>query len=197
MLELNRLFFALWPGESVRASCSEAARDLRVRMQPSGYLSAPERYHITLLFLGDTVSPEQQVLALQAAASVHAPPFNLKLDSASSFRNKQIPWWLGPREPPVELNLLQERLHEAMTAARVVPERMRFVPHLTILRDARTPLPTTAIKPVEWKVDEFVLLRSRLDVQPMRYEILGRWPLNGTRGGGDDRTPPVRQLDLW
>ncbi|MGV2481500.1 UNVERIFIED_CONTAM: RNA 2',3'-cyclic phosphodiesterase, partial [Salmonella enterica subsp. enterica serovar Weltevreden] len=84
-------------------------------------------------------------------------------DSASSFRNKQVPWWLGPREAPAELGLLHERLHETMTAARVIPERMRFVPHLTILRDARAPLPTTTIRPIEWRVEEFVLVRSRLD----------------------------------
>lgn len=193
MLELNRLFFALWPGDAVRAACFDAARELRVKMQPSGYLSAAERYHLTLLFLGDTVTPEQQAIALQAAATLRAAPFTITLDNASSFRNKQIPWWLGPRDPPPALNLLHDRLHETMTAARVVPERMRFVPHLTILRDARTPLPTTAIKPIEWKVEEFVLVRSRLDVQPLRYEILGRWPLNGAA----EAVPPVRQLDLW
>lgn len=193
MLELNRLFFALWPDPSVRAACHEAARELRVKMQPAGYLSAAERYHLTLLFLGDTVPPEQEAAALQAAGRLRAPPFTLRLDSASSFRNKQVPWWLGPREAPPELGLLHERLHETMTAARVIPERMRFVPHLTILRDARAPLPTTAIRPIEWRVEEFVLVRSRLDETPMRYDIIGRWKLDGETG------PALRaaQLDLW
>jgi len=45
-------------------------------------------------------------------------------------------------------------------------------------------------------VDEFVLLRSRLDQKPMSYEILGRWKLEG----GDDTPPPPpvqKQLGLF
>ena len=134
MLKLNRLFFALWPGEEQRRACDEAARELRLKMQPGGYLSSPERYHITLLFLGDTVSPEAEAAALKAAARVRAAPFALNLELASSFRaNKKIPWWLGPRETPPGLTQLYDRVNEAMLSAKVLPERMKFVPHLTIL----------------------------------------------------------------
>ncbi|AXQ30255.1 RNA 2',3'-cyclic phosphodiesterase [Solimonas sp. K1W22B-7] len=195
MLKLNRLFFALWPGEAERRACDEAARELRLKMQPGGYLSSPERYHITLLFLGDTVSPESEAAALRAAAKVRAAPFALNLELASSFRaNRKIPWWLGSRETPPGLTQLYERINEAMLAARVLPERMKFVPHLTVLRDARIPLPATPIRPVAWNVDEFVLLRSRLDQKPMSYEILGRWALDGT---DEPPAPAQQQLGLF
>ena len=197
MRELNRLFFALWPGEAQRRACDEAARDLRLKMQPGGYLSSPDRYHITLLFLGDTVSPETEAAALKAAAKVRAAPFAMNLELASSFRaNKKIPWWLGPRETPPGLTQLYDRLNEAMLAARVLPERMKFVPHLTILRDAQVSLPVTPIKPVVWNVDEFVLLRSRLDQKPMSYEILGRWKLDGN-AQEPPAPPPQKQLGLF
>lgn len=195
MLKLNRLFFALWPDEAVRHACEAAARELRVKMQPAGYLSNPERYHMTLLFLGDTVSEEAEQAACQAAGRLKAPPFTLTLDIASSFRNKQVPWWLGPRETPAALTRFYERLNETMLAARVLPERMKFAPHLTILRDAQQPLPVTAIKPVAWPVQDFVLLRSRLDLKPVRYEIVGRWALDGA---AEAPPPPSKpQLDLW
>jgi 2'-5' RNA ligase len=192
MLKLNRLFFALWPDDAVRRACAEAARELRLKMQPSGYMSNPERYHITLLFLGDTVPPEQEQAAIEAAAAVRAAPFQLNLDSAGSFRNRQVPWWLAPRESPRALAELYESLHEAMMAARVVPDRMKFVPHLTVLRDAHKALPSTAIKPVEWPVRDFVLVRSRLDLQPVRYEIVESWPLKAEPG-----VSPPGQLGLW
>lgn len=191
-VELNRLFFALWPSDDVRAACDAAARDLKMRMQPGGYLSAAERYHLTLLFLGDAVSPEKEAAAVQAAARFRGAPFDLLLDHAGSFRNRQIPWWLGAREVPPELPRLHDRLRETLVRAEVVPERMKFVPHLTILRDAQAPLPTTAIKPVRWRVEEFVLVRSRLDARPMHYELLGRWPLNGA-----PEPEPDAQLSLW
>jgi 2'-5' RNA ligase len=191
-IELNRLFFALWPTDEVREACARAARDLKIRMQPGGYLSAAERYHLTLLFLGDAVSPEKQAAALAAASRFRGAPFELLLDHAGSFRNRQIPWWLGARELPRELNQLHDRLRETLVRADATPDRMKFVPHLTILRDAQAPLPTTAIKPVRWKVEEFVLVRSRLDLRPMHYELLGRWPLNGAA-----EPEPAAQLDLW
>lgn len=194
--ELNRLFFALWPDDDVRNACTQAARDLKIRMQPTGYLSAAQRYHMTLLFLGDHVAADKEAAARQAAAAVRAAPFELKLDHAGSFRNnRQIPWWLGAREPPPGLQSLYERLRESMTRAGVTPERMRFVPHLTVLRDPRMTLPVTAIRPVIWPVTEFVLIRSHVDRSPVEYELLDRWPLDAAP---DAVQPlPTAQLDLW
>ncbi len=189
----NRLFFALWPGDIVREASHQAARDLKLRMQPSGNLSSPARYHITLLFLGDQVPADKEAAALQAATTVRAAPFELRLDHAGSFRNpRQVPWWLGAREMPSGLQVLYERLREALGRAGVPPERMRFVPHLTILRDQKMILPTTAIKPIAWSVDEFVLIRSHVERQPAEYELLGRWPLTAA-----PEPDPAAQLNLW
>ena len=191
--ESNRLFFALWPGEAVREASHQAAKDLKLRMQPSGYLSSPARYHITLLFLGDQVPADKEAAALQAASGVRAAPFDLRLDHAGSFRNpRQVPWWLGAHEAPPGLQALYERLREAMARAGVTPERMRFAPHLTILRDPKMILPTTAIKPISWSVEEFVLIRSHVERQPVQYELLGRWPLTAAQ-----EPDPAAQLNLW
>jgi 2'-5' RNA ligase len=190
--ELNRLFFALWPTDSVRSECAQAARELKIRMQPGARLSAAERYHMTLLFLGDYVAGDKQEAALRAASTVRSAPFEMKLDHAGSFRNpRDIPWWFGVRDQPPALKTLYERLREAMIGAGVTPDRMRFTPHLTILRDPKLALPPTAIKPINWLVNEFVLIRSRLDLKPMEYELLGRWTLT------DGAQPTAPQMDLF
>lgn len=194
-LEPNRLFFALWPPDAVRTAAADAARGLRMRMQPGGYLAKPERYHLTLLFLGDAVPAREEAAALEAAGRVRAVPFTLQLDHAGSFRNRHIPWWLGMREPPPQLSQLYEKLREAMRRADVTIDRMRFAPHLTILRDAHQPLPQTPVAPIDWNVDEFVLVRSRLDLNPVEYELLGRWPLLGD-GGEPAPTAGDAQLSL-
>lgn len=195
MAEPNRLFFALWPDDAVRTACAQAARDLKLRVQPGGYLIRPERYHITLLFLGDFVPAEKEAAARQAASLLRAAPFTLALDRAGSFsRNRQIPWWLGTRETPVGLSALYHDLREALVGAGVQPDRMKFVPHLTVIRDAHRALPDTAIKPVSWGVKEFVLIRSLLQRQPVEYELLGRWPLvEGAQAPG--KSPA--QMNLW
>ena len=192
MAELNRLFFALQPMGEVRNACAEAARDLKLRAQPGGYLSAPDLLHITLLFLGDFVPEAQQQLAVHAAGRVRSAPFTLRLDQASSFRNnRQIPWWLGPRERPPALDELYRRLREAMSEAGVSVDRMKFVPHLTVIRDAQRALADTAIKPIAWEVQEFVLLRSLLNQRPVVYEVLGRWSLI------EGAAPAAAQLKLF
>lgn len=184
---INRLFFALWPPDPVRDACAAAARELSMRMQPGGRALPAARYHMTLLFLGSTVAPEKEAAARQAASLVHASPFVLRLDHAGSFRSRQIPWWLGAHETPPELVQLHERLRAALLRAGVTPDRRQLVPHLTILRDARRVLPQTAIAPIKWPVDAFVLVRSRLDRKPVDYEVIGRWPLRGGAGSGPDQ----------
>ncbi|MGH8506859.1 MAG: RNA 2',3'-cyclic phosphodiesterase [Stenotrophobium sp.] len=189
----NRLFFALMPDAVARTACEAAVRDLKLRMQPQGRWINAQRYHMTLLFLGDEVTPEQEQKALAVAHRVSSPPFMLTLNQALGFRNREIPWVLTPQEVPLELTQLHDRLRDALRAAAVPPERLRFSPHLTVLRNGGQMLPLTRIGPVSWQVDEFVLIRSVLRQQPAQYQILGRWPLNGV--AGPDRTPA--QMNLW
>lgn len=174
----NRLFFALWPDEFTRKACAEAARQLRLRMQPRGAPSTAARYHLTLLFLGDYVPEMVSAAARQAASLVRVRPFTLRLDHAGSFSNPQITWWLAPREPPPALRQLHDRLREAMLRAKVSVQPMRFSPHLTVHRNAGIPLPPTLIASIDWPVQEFVLVRSHPGPGPVRYEILETWPLD-------------------
>lgn len=172
----THLFFALWPDAGVRHASDEAARGLRMRMQPRGHRSAPERYHLTLQYLGENLPETAATAARQAAALVRSPPFGLRLDHAGWFRGADV-WWLGTREPPAALAQLHQRLREALQRARVPLDRARLTPHLTIHRGAGMPLPPTLIEPIDWPVRDFVLIRSHLG-GAVEYEQLGRWPLD-------------------
>lgn len=191
--ESNRLFFALWPTEAVRAQAQRAAADLKIRMQPTGRAVAPERYHVTLLFLGDQVAPDQQAIALRVAAQLRAAPFDWTLEQAHSFQTPNgYPWWLGPRETPPALRTLYDTLRKAAAQFGVEFPRPRLTPHLTIRYEPRLALPPTAIQPIAWTVDEFVLIRSPLEGRAAEYELLGRWPLNAA-----PEPEPAAQLKLW
>lgn len=189
----NRLFFALVPDAAARAACEGVARDLRLRMQPQGRWINPLRYHMTLLFLGDEVTPVQEQKAIEVAHRVSSPPFMLTLNQAMSLRNREIPWLLTPQEVPQELTQLHDRLRDALRAAAVPTERLRFSPHLTVLHNSGQMLPLTQVGPVSWQVTEFVLIRSVLQRQPAQYQILGRWSLEGMTG--EDGAPA--QMNLW
>lgn len=176
--EPNRLFFALTPPQEVCSQIEKTALLLHSNRQFGGRLLKPRRYHITLYFLGDSALPETEAASLRAAEKVDAPPFTMHLNQAGSFNNQDIPVWLGSSETPQELELLEKKIRLGL-AHLPRARQPRFKPHLTIVRDAAKPLGLISIEPIEWQVTSFVLIRSVLHEKPARYEVLGRFPLQG------------------
>lgn len=177
--EVDRLFFALWPDEPTRAALAGAATHLRNKLHPLGRWIGAHRYHLTLHFLGDyPVFPEALARrAAEAAATVRSPRFDLRVEQAGSFRNKSIPWWLGPAQTPPDLKALWRELRDALQAHAVPYDtRLRLAPHVTVMRDADQVLATTPVPPVEWAVDSFALIHSHLGARS-EYRVLGNWPL--------------------
>lgn len=170
----HKLFFALWPGDGVRAQVEERARALDSRFQPRGRLLKPARFHLTLQFLDEQPALPRRLVeaAVNAAARVRTPAFDLVLDQAASFHNA---WWLGCVAPPAGLLELHDALDIELMHAHVTARSTDgFTPHVTILRDASARLPPTPIAPVHWHVRDFVLVDSQ---PPFPYTILHRWPL--------------------
>jgi 2'-5' RNA ligase len=178
--ESHNLFFALWPCDEVRTRIDAAARQLRRDLAPAGRWLAPRRYHMTLHFLGNHTALPEELVALARAAGddVRVAPFELALDVAGSFRNRKIPWWLGCSDPPSGLLDLWAAIALGFRAggSRALNGSQR-VPHVTILRDATTPLSPMPIAAIAWPVDEFVLVDSLLGPKA-EYTILRRWPLS-------------------
>ena len=176
--QLHRLFFALWPGQVVRHRIADttaqliSAHAIRARRVP------PERYHLTLQFLGDFAPRPQSIIdnAIAAGDSVRSAPFELQLDRTGCFGGGRV-GWLGPIGTPGGLEQLWNALGNALGALNV-PTRSEatFTPHVTVLRGMRPPLPTGAIPPITWPVDAFAFIES----QPGRgtYTILHRWSLS-------------------
>ena len=176
--ELHRLFFALWPDDALRVRIADVAAKAITAHAPGGRSLKPDRYHVTLQFLGDFQPlPEALLDAARAAAdTVRSPAFDLPLDAVGSFRGSDV-WWLGTHEAPPALHALFDALGRALAQHRVsVKSAAAFVPHLTIQRDVRRHIAPTPVPGLSWPVREFVLI----DSQPGRgtpYEVVGRWPL--------------------
>ncbi|HUH90952.1 MAG TPA: RNA 2',3'-cyclic phosphodiesterase [Lysobacter sp.] len=176
---IHRLFFALWPDDGLRQRIADTAARLQHEHTPGGRRIGAHRYHLTLQYLGDfdVLPPSLVDQARTAAATVDVRPFELLLDRAGSFRNASIPWWLGTGVMPDGLRALWSGLGVALAKAGVrVRSGKELVPHVTVLRDARGPLPSTAITPLPWRVESFVLIHSELGAHNA-YTVLGQWPL--------------------
>lgn len=174
----RRLFFALWPDEGLQDSIGHVAAALPM---PKGARHIrPDRFHLTVVFLGDFDPLTATTLAAiqSAAASVCAPCFELSLDHAGHFAGSRV-GWLGPRTVPFALMDLHDALSTALHAAGVpMKSSTPFVPHVTIQRNVRGPMPALDIAPLPWKVNAFVLVQS-VPGSPEPYRIVGEWPLTG------------------
>jgi 2'-5' RNA ligase len=168
----QRLFFALLPPADVRDRIGAAARGIEEAHPSGGRLLKPDRYHLTLRFLGDAdpLPPMWCDAARAAGDAVRPRRFDLVLDHAGSFCGGRVRWLGG--QPSASLLALRQDLDHALARTGLEEAQAPFVPHLTIARDARVPLGPVTIEPIRWPVGGFALVLGR----PGRpYEILQRW----------------------
>jgi 2'-5' RNA ligase len=176
------LFFGVFPPPLTREAMAAQVARLREAAPVRGRWSDPLRYHVTVQFLGRypvaaTQAPDAEPLAAirAAARSLVAPTFELQLDTTGWFSRSRV-GWLGCTRPSDGLVALWRGLGEALGARAVAHDAAAtYVPHVTVLRDARQAWPVQAIAPIRWPVSTLVLARSRGGPGP--YEALETWPL--------------------
>jgi 2'-5' RNA ligase len=146
----------------------------------------PDRWHLTLLFLGTV--PADRVPGLVEAAGpavAAAPPMTLRLAGGGRFGSRRRPQvaWAGLDGDVAPLVDLAGRLAEAAGSLRLPVEVRPFRPHLTLGRwrpgrpaDGELPERLTDYRGPEWPVTEVRLLESRLGPRPT-YETLASWPV--------------------
>lgn len=165
-----RLFFALWPPAEAARQLAHWARE--VGKQAGGRAAREEAIHLTLEFLGEA----DPIQATQAARRVRGSRCEFPLQ-LPEYRHRQRIVWVGPRETPPALAALALGLRRELLAGGFALEERDFRAHVTLLRKVRECGALPALPPLEWPVEEFVLVRSTLSREGSRYEILERFPL--------------------
>ncbi len=176
MAEVRKLFFALWPDDSVREGLLGFSRALPAH---GGRPPHPEDLHITLVFLG-LVTPEQYPCVIHAADAVKAAPFSLAIDRVGYWQRPRI-LWCGPGKTPEDLTRLVLKLQQGLKACGFQPEKRAYSPHVTLARKARPVAGFSLERPLEWRPREFALVLSQDRGAPPRYRVLQRWPLDGKK----------------
>lgn len=169
---MSRLFFALWPPPA----CQEAieltgagASAGRGRAIPAANL------HLTLRFLGPTTT-EQRRCVEKAASLIDTVAFTLTLDTIGHWPRPKV-LWSAPSATPAALQDLVAKLGPRIDECGFVPDTRPFRPHITLARKVSATMRTIHHEPVEWRVEDFVLVES--DTLPSRvvYRVQKRWPL--------------------
>jgi 2'-5' RNA ligase len=160
------------------------AASARLRSNADGLRwTAPESWHVTLQFLGNT-RPEQYECVAARLHALHAPSVPVCLEELGCFERAGI-LIANVRLTP-ELILLQECVIAATQPCGFVPETRPFQPHITLARSkgrhnldqlkAKIRRPSNFTRFV---AREFLLYESFLSPSGSRYEVRERFPLAG------------------
>jgi 2'-5' RNA ligase len=170
-----RLFFAAWPGPDVQDALHEIA--LQARNECGGRAIAARNIHLTLAFLGNVGRTRMAELEALAGATAGSS-CDLVVDRIGFFRESRVVW-AGVERCPDGLSALVSALSAALRAIEFRLDRRPYVPHATLLRNARRGPPGSGTGPIAWPVRDFALVESVQRGGERIYEVLRRWPLRG------------------
>lgn len=172
----KRLFIALWPDNKTRQHIHRLQQSLKY---DAGLTTASpvdeNNFHITLHFLGSVI--EQEIPALmQALESVSEYSFDIEFNRLGYFSRPNI-LWLGCSSHPEALNALHKTTGHAVKKSVAGYQQKKFVPHVSLFRQAMALPKADNIELISWQADSFVLVESKTYAEGVQYRILQQWPL--------------------
>jgi 2'-5' RNA ligase len=181
----RRLFFALWPDETLRGAFASGTREA-VEIS-GGRPVAAGNLHATLLFLGSVVEsriPELELIAARsavAARSAHGSS-QLVFDRIEYWKKSQLLVATTgdiPQAGSEPLARLAQTLCRETVASGFTPDVnpiQKFRPHVTLARKVHHRPHLTKMGPLTWSFADFVLVDSKTLPQGSVYTVLQRFP---------------------
>jgi 2'-5' RNA ligase len=189
----RRLFFALWPDESMREAMTQATR--RAARASGGRPVPAENLHVTLAFLGPV--PERRLPRLAEIARNVAGALGARCDSAGTSAEAlellfdRLEHWRATHllcalaaEPPARVAALARALQDRLVADGFAPDLKPFRPHVTVARKVLHASAAGKMHPVAWRFTELALIESRTLREGALYSVVESYPLCGTQKGG-------------
>jgi 2'-5' RNA ligase len=171
--ERQRLFFALTPSSELAQAFHQVA--MTELQACRGRRLKPEQIHLTLRFIG-SANHDIATCLREAAGRLTLPAFELVFDTLGYWSRPRVVWSM-PSHVPMALTDLAAQLERICVACGLPPETRTYVPHLTLLRNARQRPADVTMPPLHWPVTAFALIRSEILPQGAVYTELQRWPL--------------------
>ncbi|MDH5765811.1 MAG: RNA 2',3'-cyclic phosphodiesterase [Gammaproteobacteria bacterium] len=170
----RRVFFALWPDETVRQQIMTVFQQSPQAQLPERFMR-PENLHLTLHFMGNV--PEQKLDCYDhAAQQVHVPPFKINLDQYSYFSQAKV-FTMSCSTIPDALLKLYTSLAEGLTCCGYQQETRLYMPHVSLMRKLSEPGVINFFEHINWSVNNFVLVESVSVNGGVLYQVIRRYQL--------------------
>ncbi len=175
-----KLFTGIELDEPVRAWCNDIAARLQVCALP-GRFESPEKFHITLAFLGWVDAEQVEPIAdVMRTAAAQTSPFTMTLDRIGAFPHERRPRivWIGSHDQGEPFRTLAQAMQTGYGELGFRFEKAP-VAHVTLARikEGHAHLPMLDIKPVRLRVKHVTLFESLPAGRTTRYEVRDRAPL--------------------
>ncbi|MDB5351366.1 MAG: 2,3-cyclic phosphodiesterase [Planctomycetota bacterium] len=188
----TRTFVAV-PIPRDRAEKLQRLQTLIAPSLPNARWEEPDKFHVTLAFLGDVPDVDLSPICRAVAEAVKGfPRFELAIEKLGVFPNPSRPRvvWAGLTGDGVEtLSEIQRAVVTAVDGLGYAPEDTRFTPHITLGRLKPGKDPTDDCSPLlrhfeRWMggsfgVPEIITYASQFTAEGPAYVPLGRAPLKG------------------
>jgi 2'-5' RNA ligase len=139
--------------------------------------SVPDRWHLTLAFLGEVEDPAPVAAGLRRVAAA-AAPFPLALRGSGTFGRGAVVWVGLAGDVPALRSLAGEVTRACRAAGAAVDERP-YRPHLTVGRKGHPdPAALASYDGPSWPATEVELVRSDVG-RTVRHTVLERFALSG------------------
>ena len=174
-----RLFFALWPDESVRHFIVEDTE--AVVIEAGGKPVQPRNYHVTLAFLGEVRQSSLDEI-VRVARSVRFKGFSLRLDRTGYWSGSRT-LWLSPSDCPKELTALVDDIWNKLEDLGFAIEHGLYRPHVSLCRNVpegnEARFDSRLYEPIEWPVTSFALVHSMDGQTGPSYTVLEHFAAGG------------------
>ncbi|MDX1678366.1 RNA 2',3'-cyclic phosphodiesterase [Arsukibacterium sp.] len=141
---------------------------------PQATAVALDNLHLTLFFIGEADSRQQQQL-IAAASQINSPAFTLALDHLACFAKPKI-LYLAPSQIPTALTDLQRQVAALCKAEGFNDIHDKYRPHVTLARHGSYD-GTLTVPPLTLTISEFALYQSAQCDGSLRYKPLQRFSL--------------------
>jgi len=153
-----RLFVAINFNNETKDKLIALQNALRTRSK-RGNFTLSENLHITLSFLGDS-DLGQATAAKKVIDSLHFDPFAISIENLGCFkRDRGDLWWAGVNGNKPLLDL-QRRLADGLANVGFEPEKRKYSPHVTLVRQVITDAVPWPIEPFGETIDKINLMKS-------------------------------------
>ncbi|MBS0217137.1 MAG: hypothetical protein JSR63_03030 [Proteobacteria bacterium] len=171
MASVERALFVAMPGAGVREKLLDEVRARGLDHPLGRSLFNPENWHQSLSDRHWRPDDERLERLKRAGSRMEGHAFTLCFDRIGGGDH----WVFGVKGASRGLKDLLAAVQRGLHTEGLA-DNLGHAPHITLSYNAPHPLQRVDIEPVEWQVDEILLVIGG-GSEPYRYRVVERWPL--------------------